>query len=212
MKLFIKLIIFLVLFAFVGPYLLMGPDGMTKFRDITSMVIDKMDFSMPSTEDLTPDIDLNSTSAAPMIEWAKEKLETPKQLTKEQLAALTIEAKEHIFYRWQDKNGVWQFSNLPNRNTLNYVVRTDPDANLLQGMTEEQIDIALGRYVPDMSTSNSITENNPFANGEGLENEMPIPTTVPMAQIPQLIDQAKDVQRIMDERVKNMDKMLNRDL
>ena len=210
MKLFIKLIIFLVLFAFVGPYLLMGPDGMTKFRDITSMVIDKMDFSMPSTEDLTPDIDLNSTSAAPMIEWAKEKLETPKQLTKEQLAALTIEAKEHIFYRWQDNNGVWQFSNLPNRNTLNYVVRTDPNANLLQGMTEEQIDIALGRYVPDMS--NSITENNPFANGEGLENEMPIPTTVPMAQIPQLIDQAKDVQRIMDERVKNMDKMLSRDL
>lgn len=209
MKLFIKVVIFLVLLAFVGPYLLMGPEGQMKMQKITNMVMDRMDFSLPSTDDITPGV--ISEKAAPTLEWSKkDTFESPSQLTKEQLAVLDVKAQQNIYYRWQDKDGVWQFSSLPNRNTLNMVVKTDPNANLLQGMSDEQVDIALGRFVPE--TDNSITENNPMANGEGLENEIPLPITVPIAEIPKLIDQAKDVQKLMDQRVQNMDKMLNNDL
>ncbi len=208
MKLFVKLMIFLVLFAFVGPYLIMGPEGKMKVDQIMDMLWDKIDFSMPSTDDLTPNVLTESTE--PMLQWSKDKVtQIPTRLSKEQLAVLDIQAQENIYYRWQDNDGVWQFSSLPNRNTVNQVVRTDPNANLLQGMSEEEVDIALGRFEP--SNENSITKENPMANGEGLESELPIPTTVPMAEIPKLIDQAKDVQRIMDERMKNMDKMLGRD-
>ena len=34
---------------------------------------------------------------------------------------------------------------------------------------------------------------------------LPIPTTVPVTEIPKLLDQAKDVQRIMEQRLQKMD-------
>ena len=208
MKLFIKLMIFLVLFAFVGPYLIMGPDGQMKINKVKDMLLERLDFSMPSVSDLNPDQAVENIG--PMLAWSdSDKFEGPTQLTQEQLAVLDIKQQQNIFYRWQDANGVWQFSALPNRNTLNMVVKTDPDANVMQGMSEEQVDIALGRVVPE---TNTIVENNPMANGEGLDSEMPLPTTIPIADIPKLIDQAKDVQNILNDRVKNMDSMMAKDL
>jgi hypothetical protein len=205
MKLFIKMMIFFVILAFAGPYLLMGPDGMQRLMAIKDFGLPSFDFSLPSLDspqDLIPG-DKNSQQ---WIQWAEEKAPAqPDQLTRDQLAMLEIQAQENIYYRWQDDSGVWQFSELPNRNTLNLVVRTDPNANVLQGLSEEQIDVALGRFKPP---TNSIVEGNPMANGEGLDNEIPIPTTIPVTEIPKLIEQAKDVQKLMEDRVKNMDKML----
>lgn len=206
MKLVVKMLIFFVIMAFAGPYLLMGPDGMQKLMQIKDM-LPGMDFSLPDIDDAA---DLVSTGAGTessqqWIQWSDDKPPLqPDQLTREQLAVLDIQAQKNIFYRWQDENGVWQFSELPNRNTLNMVVRTDPNANVLQGLTADQIDSAFGR----IKNTNSIMENNPLANGEGLEPTLPVPTTVPIAEIPKLIDQAKDVQRIMDERMQRMDTML----
>ena len=44
--------------------------------------------------------------------------------------------------------------------------------------------------------------------GEGLEDNLPVPTTIPMKEIPKLIDQAKDVQRIMEQRMERMEMSL----
>jgi len=76
---------------------------------------------------------------------------------------------------------------------------------VLLGMSEEQIDAAFGRTPKN---TNSIVENNPLANGEGLEDSLPVPTTIPITEIPELIEQAKDVQRIMDERMQRIDMTL----
>lgn len=205
MKFVIKLIMFLVVFGLAGPYLLMGPDGMQKLIQIKDSLPSLVDFSAPSLDD-AGDLLSGGDSGEQWIQWSQEHsaFQQPDQLTREQLAVLDIQRQKNIFYRWQDENGVWQFSELPNRNTLNMVVRTDPDANVLQGLSEDQIDAAFGR----VKNTNSIMENNPFANGEGLDQTLPIPTTIPIAEIPDLIEQAKDVQRIMDERMKQMDIML----
>lgn len=208
MKLFIKLMIFLVLFAFVGPYLIMGPDGQMKMNKVKDLFLDKLNFSMPSVSDLKPAPATEELGT--MISWSdSDKFQGPSQLTKEQLAVLEIQEQDNIFYRWQDQDGIWQFSKLPNRNTLNLVVKTDPNANVLQGMSEEEVNVALGRVDPK---SNSIVENNPMANGDELASELPLPLTVPVAEIPKLIDQAKDVQNILNDRVKNMDQMMSRDI
>ncbi|MBA55619.1 MAG: hypothetical protein CMK89_14285 [Pseudomonadales bacterium] len=209
MKFVIKLIMFLVVFGLAGPYLLMGPDGMQKLMQIKDSLPSLVSISAPSLEDAG---DLLSggeglgEGGEQWIQWSEEHstFQQPDQLTREQLAVLDIQRQKNIYYRWQDDNGVWQFSELPNRNTLNMVVRTDPDANVLQGLSEDQIDAAFGR----VKNTNSIVENNPFANGEGLDQTLPIPTTIPIAEIPDLIEQAKDVQRIMDERMKQMDIVL----
>ena len=85
-------------------------------------------------------------------------------------------------------------------------MRTDPNVNLLSGMSRDQIDIALGRYRPE--THNSIMENNPFAKGDELNKDLPIPATIPMTEIPKLIQQAKDVQSILDQRKQHYDNYL----
>lgn len=204
MKLFIKLILFLVVFGLAGPYLLMGPDGMNKLMQIRDM-IPSLDWSAPELDDAADLVD-GSNSGQQWIQWSEDNaaFQQPDQLSREQLAVLDIQRQDNIYYRWQDEDGVWQFSELPNRNTLNMVVRTDPNANVLQGMDEDQINTALGR----ISNTNSIVENNPLAKGEDLEQTLPIPTTIPITEIPDLIEQAKDVQRIMDERMQRMDMVL----
>lgn len=205
MKFVIKLIMFLVIFGLAGPYLLMGPDGMQKLMQIKDSLPSLLDISAPSLDDAS-DLLSGADSREQWIQWSQENsaFQQPDQLTREQLAVLEIQRQKNIYYRWQDENGVWQFSELPNRNTLNMVVRTDPDANVLQGLSEDQIDAAFGR----VKNTNSIVENNPLANGEGLDQTLPIPTTIPITEIPDLIEQAKDVQRIMDERMKKMDIVL----
>lgn len=203
MKFVVKLIFFLIVFALAGPYLLMGPDGMQKLLQIKDM-LPGMDFSPPDLDDAVNLV--SADDGQQWIQWSDDNNAfQPDQLTREQLAVLDIQPQPNIYYRWQDEDGVWQFSELPNRNTLNLVVRTNPDANVLLGMSEEQIDAAFGRTPKN---TNSIVENNPLANGESLEDSLPVPTTIPITEIPELIEQAKDVQRIMDERMQRIDMTL----
>ncbi len=210
MKLMMKLIIFLVLLLIVGPYLLMGPDGMAKFMAVTEKLIPKLMASSPSHKDSSEDLEALKKNGELSIQWSKEsQAYGPERLTQEQLALLgDIPAQDNIYYRWQDTNGVWQFSQQPNPNTLNLIVRTDPEANLLQSLSADQIDIALGRIKPE--TSNSIVKNNPFANGADMEGNLPLPATIPLEEIPKLIEQAKDVQNIVDQRKQAMDQILSR--
>ncbi|MGB3620778.1 MAG: hypothetical protein WBA20_05475 [Ketobacter sp.] len=209
MKLFIKLMIFLVILTVAGPYLLMGPSGMSKLLAFKDLALSRMSFSMPSLSlpSMKGDDQVSVTDAVAeqWIQWSDNVPALgPDQLTREQLAQLDIQPQDNIFYRWQDENGVWQFSQQPNRNTLNLVVRTDPTANLLQGLSEEQIDVAFGR-VRTAATTNSIVENNPLAKNQDLDSSLPVPVTIPVTEIPKLIEQAKDVQNIMNERMKQMD-------
>lgn len=205
-KLFVKLLLFALVLALAGPFFLKGPDG----RPLLSLESLRLpDWRLPTVS--TP-AEKSTPAADPQqwIQWSDRPGKTrlnPDVLTREQLAVLDIREQANLYYRWQDANGVWQFSALPNRNTLNYVVRTDPSANVLQSLSTEDIDRAFGRQ-PATTPENSITRNNPLANGEGLENNLPIPTTVPVTEIPKLLEQAKDVQKIMEERVKQMDRQI----
>lgn len=204
-KLFVKLMLLLVVLALAGPFFLHGPDG----RPLLTLADLKLPkFDLPKLQDAAPAGDTPAADPQQWIQWSDRTVSSafnPDRLTREQLALLDIKAQDNIFYRWQDANGVWQFSTLPNRNTLNLVVRTDPNANVLQSMNQEEIDRAFGRQSAN-TQENSITKNNPLASGKGLEGSLlPIPTTVPVTEIPKLLDQAKDVQKILDQRVQQID-------
>ena len=209
-KLFVKLMVFLLILAVAGPFLLKGPDG-RPLLSLDDLKLPSLSLPLPS---LSGNPTTNNKDDAPLtgggqqwIQWSEKQgpAFNPDVLTREQLAQLDIKEQANLYYRWKDDNGVWQFSSLPNRNTLNHVVRTDPDANVLQSLAPEEIDRVFGRVA---ANENKITKDNPMANGKGLENTLPIPTTVPITEIPKLLEQAKDVQRIAEERVKQMDGMV----
>lgn len=203
-KLFVKLMLFLLVLALAAPFILKGPDG----RPLLSL----SDLELPRFE--LPQVNLpgsDSDNSQPAnderqwIRWSKQEglPFNPDKLTPAQLAQLDIRAQDNIYYRWQDGNGVWQYSTLPNRNTTNFVVRTDPGANVLQSLPSAQIDRVFGRDAP---ADNAITKDNPMANGKGLESGLlPVPTTVPVTEIPKLLEQAKNVQKLADQRLKQME-------
>lgn len=204
-KLFVKLMLFLLVLALAGPFLMKGPDG-RPLLTLDDLELPAM--KLPSLPAISSGDDGASGSGGQQwIQWSNQDkvMLNPDVLTREQLALLNIKEQPNLYYRWQDGNGVWQFSVLPNRNTTNHVVRTDPSANVLQSLSQEQIDRVFGR---GFSNENSITQNNPLANGKGLDNGLlPIPTTIPVTEIPKLLEQAKDVQRIAEDRLKQMNKI-----
>jgi len=212
MKFVIKLLLFVIVLGVAGPYLLKGPEGTQQLLRLKDQLLQGDWSQLMSDYSLTSSTTNSSTNSTPSndpasgqqwIQWSSQQTALqPDQLTREQLAVLDIQAQANIYYRWQDDNGVWQFSELPNRNTLNLVVRTDPDANVLQGLDQEQIDIAFGRQP---AATNPIVENNPLAQGKELEPSLPLPTTVPVSEIPQLIEQAKQVQELVNQRMQHID-------
>ena len=203
-KLFAKLMLFLLVLAAAGPFLLKGPDG-RPLLSLDDLKLPTFELPLPKTD--STDGGTLSGGGQHWIQWSGKDTApfNPDVLTREQLALLDIKEQANLFYRWKDANGVWQFSAIPNRNTTNFVVRTDPGANVLQSLSQEDIDRVFGRVA---ANENSITKDNPMANGKGVDTGMlPIPTTVPVTEIPKLLEQAKDVQRIAEERVKQMEGM-----
>ena len=67
------------------------------------------------------------------------------------------------------------------------------------------LDKVFGRVA---ANENTITKDNPMANGKGMESGLlPVPTTVPVTEIPKLLEQAENVQKIAEERMKQMEGM-----
>lgn len=171
MKLFIKFMIFSVVVAMAGPFVMKGPNGqpLMDIRDLMPRV------SSTSLSGLLPgDADISTATDG-----------ATQMLGKQQ------------FYKWKDKNGVWQFSQTPPPPGIeNNTVDVYPDANIIQSMPKDKIDSALGRTVTE--TVNSVTKapESPLDDlGTGL-----FPTTVPLDKIPDLINQAKAVQDLMNQR------------
>ena len=96
-------------------------------------------------------------------------------------------------YRWQDDEGVWQFSDQPPEQMADLeMVELHPDRNLIQGLrTPEHESNAESIEAPDTSV-----------------NPLPLPTTVPMEDIPQLLEDAKQIQQLMQQRQQQLDSAL----
>jgi hypothetical protein len=110
-----------------------------------------------------------------------------------------VQARDNVYYRWQDENGVWQISQTPHPEKENIVVMVDTNANVLKSLPKEEIDKAFGRNQPQVAAD---VEDEPKAP------TIPIPATIPLEEIPKLIDRAKGVQDLADQRQKMMEQGL----
>ena len=100
---------------------------------------------------------------------------------------LSTNDTRQIFYKWQDVKGTWHFGDTPPKGTTAIEVSVDTAANVLRPVAAPEAPAA------DTKTST------------GASSIVPLPMTVNPAQIGKLIDDAKNVQHLMDDRVKSVD-------
>ena len=151
MKIFIKLLLFIILLACIGPFLLKGPDG----KPLLS--IDAIRFpAMPSWTEI-------KTKSGRLFSWG--------------------ESQQNLqVFKWVDKKGVTHYSD-----------KNDP------------------RYI---STRTEIKPLNVLSIPKRKKTEISDSsiglTTVPLQNIPKLIDEAKQVKELMEGREQQIEKALSR--
>jgi len=102
-------------------------------------------------------------------------------------------AKPGEVYRWQDDEGMWHFSDEPPvKQVALDPVKLQPDRNLIQGLRNKE---------PAQEASAEPEQDQP-----GMD--LPLPTTIPIKDIPKLLDDARKVQDLMNERQKQLEKVL----
>lgn len=99
-------------------------------------------------------------------------------------------------YRWQDENGQWHFSNIPPEQGD----KTGADATVQVSQLPEAVNsIPPPPKMPASSASSAVS--NP---------RVPAPTTVNPMDIPKLLEQAKNLQGLMDQRSQQIDHALKK--
>lgn len=127
-------------------------------------------------EDVKPDFMVNLGGW-----WKDVKQEAGKAVGNEH-------AGETLVYKWRDAEGVWQMSDSPPAGGAGYdTLWVDPDANLIKGLPREELEQA----------AKEEPASTPAVN-------VPLPLTVSPEQVSKLLEDAKNVQRLMDQRSKEL--------
>lgn len=101
-------------------------------------------------------------------------------------------------HTWIDKHGVWQFSDKKNPGGQDEVIRINTNTNVVQATP-------VAKDIPN--------EEQGGEGADGKEDEddgpsIPFPTTVPMKDIPKLINDTKALQKTLDKRYKEQQELL----
>lgn len=96
-----------------------------------------------------------------------------------------VPVNEPKIYRWKDNNGNWQFSDTPPPNQVAEAIKVSGDLN------------------KDLSVTYSAPEEKEIINDDIPANTQPssiLPMTVSPDEVSKLIDDANNIQKLMDER------------
>lgn len=96
-------------------------------------------------------------------------------------------------YRWQDKNGQWHFSNIP-------PAKGDESGRYTSAQVSRLPEVINSIPPPEMRTSSTTKPSS--------GTRFPSPTTVNPMDIPKLLEQAKGVQSLMNQRPQQIDNAL----
>lgn len=101
-------------------------------------------------------------------------------------------------HKWMDDSGVWQFSDQNNSGGTSELVNINPDSNVVQAMKVAQ---------PEDEKSNVATDSGD--NTETDLSSIPLPTTIPMKDIPKLINQTKELKNTLEQRYQEQQTLLD---
>jgi hypothetical protein len=95
------------------------------------------------------------------------------------------------FYKWQGEDGTWHYSDQPMAGQNIETVTVNIYTNLIQGLRIEKKD-------------NNETEKKPKQAKADIPS-IPLPMTVPMDKVSEMLENANNMQQLMDERKKKID-------
>jgi len=204
MKLFSKLMMFVLFAALAAPFFLKGPNGQPL---MTLKDLNLPSFGLPGKAAGPVEV-LSGKEEGASIQWGGAQTPANGALIKATDAeGKLLQEARNTYYRWKDKDGVWQFTKQPNPNTENFLMKVDPNANIVQSLSQDSIDRAFGREPKSdtLTLGEKERSKNPLLPDDA--PSVPFPSTIPVDQIPQLIDQAKGIQDLSIERQKTLDKL-----
>lgn len=95
------------------------------------------------------------------------------------------------FYKWQDEDGIWHYSDQPAAGQNIETVTVNTNTNLIQGLRIEK------------KEDKEPEKKQKQANAD--IPKIPLPMTVPLDKVSKMLEDASNIQQIMDERKKNID-------
>lgn len=96
------------------------------------------------------------------------------------------------FYKWQDENGTWHYSDQPQVGKNIETVTVNTNANLIQSLKIEKKEEK--ELAPEVKKDQPDTPS------------IPLPMTVPLEKISKMLDDANNMQQLMDDRKTQIDR------
>ena len=112
--------------------------------------------------------------------------------SKENSRELSTINSSQSFYKWQDEDGTWHYSDQPQEGQNIETVTVNTNTNLIQGLRMKKAE-----------------EKEPEKVKKEVKKEtssIPLPMTVPFEKVSQMLDDATNLQQVMDDRNKKVEK------
>ena len=98
-------------------------------------------------------------------------------------------------FKWQDAEGTWHYSDMnTNMSHTSQELYLNPNANVVHLQLPKKTEAE---------------QNKSKVNNQKTLNSSVIPSTIPLSQVPQLVEQAQQVQGLLEERQKQYDQLLD---
>ena len=200
MKLFSKFLLIVLVAALAAPFYIKGPNGqpLMTLKDLNLPSFSSSKQFNNVSEKLT------GKAKDAWLQWGGDNSDSEIIAKATDAEGNLIEAANNVYYRWKDKDGVWQFTSQPNPNAKNILMKIDPNANIIQSLSKNNIDRAFGRQ-PASEALEPVKDKKSLLSKE--ESSFPFPSTVPLEKIPQMIEQAQGIQELSNQRQKMLDRL-----
>lgn len=103
---------------------------------------------------------------------------------------------EQSFYKWQDDDGTWHYSDEAPADRNSKTVTVNTNTNLIQGLRPE---------TPDNDSTAKVSTPEKSANQDTVSPNIPLPMTIPLEKVHKVLEDAHNIQNIMDSRAKQFD-------
>ncbi|MFC3152299.1 DUF4124 domain-containing protein [Litoribrevibacter euphylliae] len=206
MKIFIKLMLLVLVGAVVAPMFIKGPDGepiVTLQEVLPSSSSSESAYVSPSS---------SSSKLTTVYKWKDENGQwhfSDNQATGQNHETLKYNPKANIIQslakKEEPKDGAAAIPGV-NGEYIAAVSRRSPRSQEEELEEElEGLDPEVVKRVRRALGSNNNANNNDITGGAGISL-----TTIPMSEIPKLIEQAKEVQALLDERNEELEKAISK--
>ena len=184
MKLYVKFLLFAMVLAMMGPFLLKGDDGrpLVSFNDVFS-----------DGDEFSQGFEKMFGLLKQFKQFGSSALNQPPE---DMAPQPSVEGKTKV-HRWKDAEGVWQYSDANTSGGDSEVVYFDPDTNILQYNDLDELKKFQAQSKRKASTS-------PVAQKSAAPSGMP-----PITQAMDTMQKAQDVQQQIDDRYKKQQDYLN---